>query len=493
MAAGSSSPTAPLSAASTGAPSAREQQLIAQMQLMQQRIDQLEQQASQSAASSSVKRAVAAGRPCGQQAQLQLLSPPPGSSKGQQLHRDALHCVFAFLSLSDLSASMRSCHGWCAAVPSLPLQDGSLRVSSGRQLYQLLVSIASPLARHVVSCDVRDMYPVADLAQFLTRLPRLQSLSHQFCRSLERHPQLYPNQLRELAVHLPSDQRRLLHDDLYTQLVNLSSASGLRRLTLTVPIDELLSESFTLESLKCMKQLEFFALRNSYALPPKQLMLVRRLTSLRTLSLDCLSEQDMLILLKHLPDCPPLQLRAFEGKHWLDAETARLLVRMPTLQHLEPYSIKPAALKLVAHGLPDLRTLRIDAQHRWVDETGVYESYDWRLVCESLAACRHLTSLTLMATPLEELAALLLALPPSVRKLVIFHCSDFLHSDVFFTCVAEGGLRQLQQLEVLLDWSNDGEGNSAHMAAWLTRQRACVPRIQVALSEWRESEEDSAP
>jgi hypothetical protein len=465
----------------------REQQLIAQMQMMQQRIYQLEQQASQSAASTSVKRAVAAGRACGQ---LQLLPPPPGSSKGQQLHRDALHCVFEFLPLSDLSASMRSCCGWCTAVPSLPLQDGSLRVSSARQLYQLLVSFASPLARYVVSCDVRDMYPADDLAQFLARLPRLQSLSHQVCRSLELHPQLYPNQLCELVVNLPSDQRRLLHDDLYTQLVNLSSASGLRRLTLTVPLDDFLSESFSLESLKCMKQLEFFALRNSHALPPKQLMPVRRLTSLRTLSLDCWSEQDMLILLKHLPDCPPLQLRAFEGKHWLDAETARLLASMTTLQRVEPYSIAADALQLLAHGLPDLRTLRIAVESRWGDET---KAVDWPLVRESLAACCQLTSLALMATPLEELAALLLALPPSVRKLVLFHCSDFLHSAAFFTCVAEGGLRQLEQLVIRLHFYEEDEDNSEHMAAWLTRQRACAPRIQVALSEWRESEEDSAP
>jgi hypothetical protein len=217
---------------------------------------------------------------------------------------------------------------------------------------------------------------------------------------------------------------------------------------------------------------------------------IRRLPSLRTLSTDYLSDHQAETLVEEHADCPSLQLHTLEGIHQLRPETARLLVRISTLQRVEPWHIIPNALQLLAHGLPDLRMLSVSVERDWVDGSLIY---DWPVVRNSVAACHQLTALALMATPLEELAALLLALPPSVRKLDILHSADFLHSDVFFTCVAEGGLRQLQQLEVLLDWSNDGEGNSAHMAAWLTRQRVCAPWIQAALGEWREAEEDSAP
>jgi hypothetical protein len=149
------------------------------------------------------------------------------------------------------------------------------------------------------------------------------------------------------------------------------------------------------------------------------------------------------------------------------------------LQRLKPHSISPEALQLIAHGLPDLRTLTINLKPDWVDETDVY---DWPLARESLAACHQLIDLTLVETPLEQISALLLALPLSVRKLDIRDCEGFLQSDAVFQCVAEGGLRQLEQLHIRLRFEED-EDNSVIMASWLTRQRACAPWIHALVRE----------
>jgi O-acetylhomoserine/O-acetylserine sulfhydrylase-like pyridoxal-dependent enzyme len=100
------------------------------------------------------------------------------------------------------------------------------------------------------------------------------------------------------------------------------------------------------------------------------------------------------------------------------------------------------------------------------------------MVRDSLAACRQLTDLTLVSTPVEELASLLLALPPSLRKLDIRDCAGFLQSDAFFQCVADGGLRQLERLHVRLQRN---EYDQQKVAAWLAQQRVCVPWINAAL------------
>jgi hypothetical protein len=159
-----SNPTTPFSNTSDGALSTREQ-LIAQMQLMQQRIAQLERLVEEMAARPSDGASVTAAPAapirfsdaalctCTPRQQQSTLPLSTRFSIGHRLHKDALHCVLAFLPLKGLPLVMRSCRAWAAAVRSLPLRDDSLSVSS-RQLYQLPLSASTPLARHIVTCDV---------------------------------------------------------------------------------------------------------------------------------------------------------------------------------------------------------------------------------------------------------------------------------------------------------------------------------------------------
>jgi hypothetical protein len=138
------------------------------------------------------------------------------------------------------------------------------------------------------------------------------------------HPPLYSSHLRELNVYFPqphigeprpdsdSDESNSKDEEddkswreLAAQMSSLSSASGLRRLTLTVPDRCYDIDSFSLEPLECLKELEPLILRNGGDLTLEQLVPIRRLPSLRTLSLDGWFEQQVEALLEDRPDCPP--------------------------------------------------------------------------------------------------------------------------------------------------------------------------------------------
>jgi hypothetical protein len=298
---------------------------------------------------------------------------------------------------------------------------------------------------------------------------------------------LYSSQLRELNVDLAPDiqPRRGAEGDLddkgelAAQMKNLSSAVGLRSLTIALPDnvgddnDDI--RSFSLEPLECMLALESLTLHNGYLLPTKQMLHIRRLSSLRMLSLGNWSDAYVKILVEERADCPPLQLHAVEGLGELNLQRAQLLIRMPTLQRVEPCSITPDALTILAHGLPDLHTLTVCV-------SGATAKGGWPVVRDSLAACHQLTDLTLIETPLEELAALFLALPPLVRKLDIRYCDRFLQSDAFFHCVSAGGLRQLELLEVWFIRNLSVNEFRQQAAEWQTRRRACAPWIKAVFT-----------
>jgi hypothetical protein len=244
-------------------------QLIAEMQMMQQQIDELKRQMQDMAAASAVTAVPSSGASAGPSSSpvraATLFARPQQSASllptqlsiAHRLHKDALHCVLAYLSLTELPFVMRSCRAWYSAVRSLPLQDASFSVSSPRQLYQLLISSSTPIARHITTCYVRDASTADELVQFLARLPRLRSLSHRICCSTTLHPHVYPNRLRELNVDL---LKSVDGGALAAQVENLSSAIALRCLTLTFPSTLRDVEFNSLASLECMEELESLTL-----------------------------------------------------------------------------------------------------------------------------------------------------------------------------------------------------------------------------------------
>jgi hypothetical protein len=152
---------------------------------------------------------------------------------------------------------------------------------------------------------------------------------------------------------------------------------------------------------------------------------------------------------------------------------------MPSLQQLEADRITPDALTLLADGLPGLRTLKLNLDPHWVYSTPVY---DWPMIRKNLAAFRQLTALTLELTPLEELPALLLALPPSVGLLTIDGAeSDGLQRmDAILQCVSSGGLRHVHQLVVRLscwEWYDHAREIEVAECRWLSRMVDGAPWI----------------
>lgn len=72
-------------------------------------------------------------------------STPPGGAT-QRLYRDALHCIFDFLSLTDLATRMLPlCADWRSAALSLAPRSERLSLASRARLACLL---RSPLRRH---------------------------------------------------------------------------------------------------------------------------------------------------------------------------------------------------------------------------------------------------------------------------------------------------------------------------------------------------------
>jgi hypothetical protein len=108
------------------------------------------------------------------------------------------------------------------------------------------------------------------------------------------------------------------------------------------------------------------------------------------------------------------------------------------------------------------------------------------MVRDGLAACHQLTALTLESTPLEELAALLHALPPSVRLLTIRHPrAGLLRSEVLFQCVSNGGLRHVQRLWIRSSLTE--RYDARELAEWYVRMLWCAPWTspKVELSDGR--------
>jgi hypothetical protein len=492
-------PPVHVSVAAFSALEQKNKQLIAQVQLLQQRIEQLEGQGSGSAASSSVQGAVAACGHCGQ------LLPSPKLSIGQQLHKDALHCIFAYLSLPELPSAMGSCRVWYAAMRSLPLRNESFCFKDLCHLECLLLPPPSPLARHIIRLkllgDVCSCVTRTQLEELASRLPRLVSLVHSpFPRMFQTErasgPSFYPS-LRELELNLAPRvySKTVEHRDAAVcnnTLHDIGAAQhSLRSLRLTLPCGGLAglplsqpADWLSFDSLESLQLLTHLTIINGYLLASKQLAPIRRMRSLRVLSLGGFMNHEMEMLVAEEPDCAPLQLQQLDltftdveaSGDFTRPRTAELLLRIPTLQYLESQSITAEALRILA-GLPDLHTLKLHVQPREVDGCQIY---DWPTVCDGLASYCQLTNLTLEGPPLEELAALLLALPPSVRKLEI-HCAGFLLSDVFLHCVSEGGLRQLHQLRAGLDLDDDATCTSAFMQASEKRLRACAPWIDAQI------------
>ena len=109
---------------------------------------------------------------------------PPAARESQSMqssiagccHTNALHCIFAFLSLADLLPALHSCRQWWAAGCQESLRE--LRICLKRPEL-ILVMATSPLRRHVADVALRHCKDDVSFTQLrlLGTLPRLTALN----------------------------------------------------------------------------------------------------------------------------------------------------------------------------------------------------------------------------------------------------------------------------------------------------------------------------
>ena len=105
-------------------------------------------------------------------------------SIAQSCHTDALHCIFAFLSLADLLPVMQSCRSWNTAGSKEPPRGLKLSINPSC----IAVLIDSPLRRHVAQLTLDCACMQLDQLRPLRALPRLTALDTPLDGSALRAP-----------------------------------------------------------------------------------------------------------------------------------------------------------------------------------------------------------------------------------------------------------------------------------------------------------------
>lgn len=96
-----------------------------------------------------------------------------GASIAQRCYQDALHEIYAFLSLRELLPAAHSCRAWYAAAG----KEKGRNLTCRRSRYDFLRQLcSSPLRRHVVGVDYGCLLSPRHLQQLALHLPHLQAL-----------------------------------------------------------------------------------------------------------------------------------------------------------------------------------------------------------------------------------------------------------------------------------------------------------------------------
>lgn len=105
---------------------------------------------------------------------LPTLSAPP-HNHAQRCHTDALHCIFAFLSLAELLPALQSCRQWLAA----GIKEPPRRLRRSVESASIAMLAASPLGHHIADLTIRFQRTSMrlDELQLLRALPRLTGLT----------------------------------------------------------------------------------------------------------------------------------------------------------------------------------------------------------------------------------------------------------------------------------------------------------------------------
>ena len=238
------------------------------------------------------------------------------ASVAQSCHTDALHCIFAFLSLQELLPALHSCRGWHAAGLAQPPLGLSIRLIPAFTAEL----VASPLRHHVAELSFSGAGEALHLDQLrlLRKLPRLTTL-----RVRVEGDQL--DALIRSDADSPERRAQQLRDAFPPQLHSLALT-----LVSDLPISQALVDA--LPTLPVLSALQLGSAFSAVHLAP--LLQLPRLSSLG-LWADVSDEQ--IAVIKQLGGLSSLE----PGHGWKCATLLQLLTPPHSLQRLQEVSIAP--------------------------------------------------------------------------------------------------------------------------------------------------------
>jgi hypothetical protein len=338
-----------------------------------------------------------------------------GASIAQRCYQDALHEIYAFLSLRELLPAAHSCRAWYAAAGKEKGRGLTCRRSRYDCLQQLC---SSPLRRHVVGLDYGFLLSPRHLQQLAFHLPHLQSLRASVDESALR-PLVnsaaacltfvqsgFPLHLRCLVL-----QMALSVETCQLVLNSLPTAAALTKLKLNLVMKW--SRRLVLVPLLRLPLLAELSINiESAALTPCHLAVIKQIRALRWLDLHRGGWRRDARLLASL--CrQPHALQQLQGIHLratvVNAAMLAELAHLPSLCKLEPLCLLPCAYPLLPR-LSQLRVLRVrlnsDLAGAPLAAAATYPTLAERsTLCASLSACRLLTELTVEACKDADLLA----------------------------------------------------------------------------------------
>ena len=327
-----------------------------------------------------------------------LFAAGPGASIAQRCYRDALHCIFAFLSLKQILPAAHSCRTWYAAVVSEKGRKLTFQPRSSLHMEQLY---ASPLRKHVSMLNHLQFAPNnPTLRQLQQSMPHLHSLQIILRDDVLRpHVKTYVSRLRFVRETFPSGLRSL-------RMYMPSSA-----ITCQLMLDALLAAPSLTEldltlSIKWSRRLDFVPLIQLPALTKmalsapfftkEQLTVIANITTLITLNLNRgqWRKVNELAWLCRPPQQHLHQLQKFDlSTTDVDAAILTELAHLPSFCILEPLRLLPSAYPLLPR-LSQLHTLGV----RLIDTVGAYRTDAERIaVSTALSACPRLTNIVIEA------------------------------------------------------------------------------------------------
>jgi hypothetical protein len=272
--------------------------------------------------------------------------PPPPPPPHAKLHRHALECIFAFLTVSQLASLLVVSRAWQAAVCSMRgVVHGASLLYCGANATSCTKRLLSRMARHVSSAHFVESPVMEQTRQLFAHAPFLTDLRLPVTNVVEWVDTIcFPAHLTRVEFDFAGDVHVEKVHSILRRLPH--SSPSIQEICLIFRKSVPTTVSFgLLQSFQCLRQLgvvnaEYNLTGASLSLTHLQVQQLRALTHLERL--DCeLSSADMMQLLQPVAhDQQPLQWRGLANCEVTD-DVCALFGSLPRVHHLNFKHLRP--------------------------------------------------------------------------------------------------------------------------------------------------------